>query len=246
MPVHSLFLSSYTVRCTFPLGIVQRNSKHWVCSHTQQNECVSSYYLYASFCYYPGISPDPLTIRKEFNHMGKNRTRNNEFKFFLSDDEKALLEAKWKASGLPSRSSYIRNLNSSFVMAYAPSFWISIYQYFRVLFVWKKLRVFVAFYSNYLEYINIYANKYIHLWTQCPQVDTKFIDYSDSLHLSFLLQPNKGAFYTSFTSPISLSTKSATPFSIGMLIRLSIYFVPPLRFLYNNIIAKSLPPAVIL
>ena len=42
--------------------------------------------------------------------MGQNRTRNNEFKFFLSDDEKALLEAKWKASGLPSRSSYIRNL----------------------------------------------------------------------------------------------------------------------------------------
>lgn len=110
MPVHSLFLSSYTVRCTFPTGIVQRNSKHWVCSHTQQNECVSPYYLYASFCYYPGISPDPLTIRKEFNHMGKNRTRNNEFKFFLSNDEKALLEAKWKASGLPSRSSYIRNL----------------------------------------------------------------------------------------------------------------------------------------
>ena len=42
--------------------------------------------------------------------MGKNRTRNNEFKFFLSDDEKILLEAKWKASGLPSRSSYIRKL----------------------------------------------------------------------------------------------------------------------------------------
>ena len=42
------------------------------------------------------------------------------------------------------------------------------------------------FYSNNLEYINITANKYIHLWTQCPQVDTKFIDYSDSLHLSFL------------------------------------------------------------
>jgi len=42
--------------------------------------------------------------------MNKTRTRNNEFKFFLSDDEKALLEAKWKASGLPSRSAYIRNL----------------------------------------------------------------------------------------------------------------------------------------
>jgi len=42
--------------------------------------------------------------------MNKNRTRNNEFKFFLSDDEKNLLEAKWKASGLPSRSAYIRNL----------------------------------------------------------------------------------------------------------------------------------------
>ncbi len=42
--------------------------------------------------------------------MGKKRTRTNEFKFFLSDDEKTLLEAKWKASGLPSRSAYIRNL----------------------------------------------------------------------------------------------------------------------------------------
>lgn len=42
--------------------------------------------------------------------MAKKRTRKNEFKFFLSDDEKTLLEAKWKASGLPSRSSYIRNL----------------------------------------------------------------------------------------------------------------------------------------
>ena len=58
----------------------------------------------------PGDIPGPLNLRKEYNHMGKNRTRNNEFKFFLSDDEKALLEAKWKASGLPSRSSYIRNL----------------------------------------------------------------------------------------------------------------------------------------
>lgn len=42
--------------------------------------------------------------------MSKNRSRKNEFKFFLSDDEKKVLEAKWKASGLPSRSAYIRNL----------------------------------------------------------------------------------------------------------------------------------------
>jgi len=41
--------------------------------------------------------------------MGK-RSRNNELKVFLSDDEKFILDEKWKLSELPSRSDFIRKL----------------------------------------------------------------------------------------------------------------------------------------
>ena len=37
-------------------------------------------------------------------------SRKNELKVFLSDDEKYILEEKWKLSGLPSRSEFIRQL----------------------------------------------------------------------------------------------------------------------------------------
>lgn len=40
----------------------------------------------------------------------KNRTRKNELKIFLSDDEKQILEQKWKLSGMKSRSAFIRHL----------------------------------------------------------------------------------------------------------------------------------------
>jgi hypothetical protein len=46
--------------------------------------------------------------RKELR-MG-NRTRANEFKLRLSDDEMRLLNEKWKLSGLPSRNAYLRQL----------------------------------------------------------------------------------------------------------------------------------------
>ena len=39
-----------------------------------------------------------------------NRTRQNELKLFLSDDEKFILEEKHKLSGMRSRSSFIRHL----------------------------------------------------------------------------------------------------------------------------------------
>ena len=39
-----------------------------------------------------------------------DRSRKNELKVFLSDDEKIILEEKWKLSGLPNISSFIRQL----------------------------------------------------------------------------------------------------------------------------------------
>ena len=39
-----------------------------------------------------------------------DRSRKNELKVFLSDDEKITLEEKWKLSGLPNISSFIRQL----------------------------------------------------------------------------------------------------------------------------------------
>ena len=42
--------------------------------------------------------------------MNKKRNRKNAILLYLSDDEKNLLEAKWKLSGLPSKASFIRNL----------------------------------------------------------------------------------------------------------------------------------------
>lgn len=40
----------------------------------------------------------------------KNRTRKNELKLFLNDDEKYILEQKWTLSGMKSRSAFIRHL----------------------------------------------------------------------------------------------------------------------------------------
>ena len=39
-----------------------------------------------------------------------NRTRTNEIKLFLSDDERYILEEKWKASEMKSRSAFLRHL----------------------------------------------------------------------------------------------------------------------------------------
>ena len=40
----------------------------------------------------------------------KNRSRNNSFTLYLNDDEKRILDAKWKLSGMKSRSAYIRQM----------------------------------------------------------------------------------------------------------------------------------------
>ncbi len=40
----------------------------------------------------------------------KNRARKNELKVFLSDDERYILEEKWKLSEMKSRSASIRHL----------------------------------------------------------------------------------------------------------------------------------------
>ncbi len=40
----------------------------------------------------------------------KNRTRKNKFTLYLSDDEKYILDEKWKASEMRSRSAFMRNL----------------------------------------------------------------------------------------------------------------------------------------
>lgn len=40
----------------------------------------------------------------------ENRTRRNELKLFLNDDEQYILEEKWKASGMKSKSAFIRHL----------------------------------------------------------------------------------------------------------------------------------------
>ena len=39
-----------------------------------------------------------------------NRTRKNKLLLYLSDDEKIILDEKWKLSGLSSRSAFIRML----------------------------------------------------------------------------------------------------------------------------------------
>ena len=40
----------------------------------------------------------------------ENRTRRNELKLFLSDDEQYILEEKWKVSGMKSKPAFIRHL----------------------------------------------------------------------------------------------------------------------------------------
>lgn len=39
-----------------------------------------------------------------------NRERQNELKIYLSDDEQYILDQKWKASGMKSKSAFIRHL----------------------------------------------------------------------------------------------------------------------------------------
>ena len=39
-----------------------------------------------------------------------NRERQNELKIYLSDDEQYILEQKWKASNMKSKSAFIRHL----------------------------------------------------------------------------------------------------------------------------------------
>lgn len=51
-----------------------------------------------------------MPYESERNSMNKKRNRKNAILLYLSDDEKNLLEAKWKLSGLPSKASFIRNL----------------------------------------------------------------------------------------------------------------------------------------
>lgn len=51
-----------------------------------------------------------MPYESERKNMNKNRNRKNPILLYLSDDEKKVLEAKWKESGLPSRASFIRNL----------------------------------------------------------------------------------------------------------------------------------------
>ena len=45
-----------------------------------------------------------------FTMANENRTRKNELKVFLSDDEKYILEQKFKLSQMKSRSAFIRHL----------------------------------------------------------------------------------------------------------------------------------------
>lgn len=51
-----------------------------------------------------------MPYESERKIMNKKRNRKNPILLYLSDDEKKVLEAKWKESGLPSRASFIRNL----------------------------------------------------------------------------------------------------------------------------------------
>ena len=51
-----------------------------------------------------------MPYESESNFMNKNRNRKNAILLYLSDDEKTILEEKWKLSALPSKASFIRNL----------------------------------------------------------------------------------------------------------------------------------------
>ena len=42
--------------------------------------------------------------------MGKNRSRQNKFTLYLSDDEQRILCAKFKISGMQSKSAFLRQL----------------------------------------------------------------------------------------------------------------------------------------
>lgn len=57
-----------------------------------------------------------ILLFKHISYVGRkdtnmsNRTRQNELKIFLSDDENFILEEKYKLSGMRSRSAFIRHL----------------------------------------------------------------------------------------------------------------------------------------
>ena len=55
----------------------------------------------------------PDDCGKNINMEGSkmtNRTRKNKFLLYLSDDERYILDEKWKLSGLRSRAAFLRNL----------------------------------------------------------------------------------------------------------------------------------------
>ena len=54
--------------------------------------------------------PETAYYMKGISSMNANRERTNELKVFLSDDEKYILDNKIKASGMHSKSEYIRHL----------------------------------------------------------------------------------------------------------------------------------------
>lgn len=65
---------------------------------------------------YPGLfektqvpMPSPHW-QKGPNMSNENRSRRNELKLFLSDDEQYILEKKWKTSGMKSKSAFVRHL----------------------------------------------------------------------------------------------------------------------------------------
>ena len=56
------------------------------------------------------ITKSSLQIRKGKDKAMAKRERQNELKIYLSDDEQYILEQKWKASNMKSKSAFIRHL----------------------------------------------------------------------------------------------------------------------------------------
>ena len=110
----------------FPTGNLQKNSKHCLCSLTGT---ISANFYQVKTCrnwLAWGISPCPPKSKKQppataylkIFYINKERTdtamanreRQNELKIYLSDDEQYILDQKWKASGMKSKSAFIRHL----------------------------------------------------------------------------------------------------------------------------------------
>lgn len=110
----------------FPTGNLQKNSKHCLCSLTGT---ISANFYQVKTCrnwLAWGISPCPpkskkqppataylkifYTNKERTDTAMANRERQNELKIYLSDDEQYILDQKWKASGMKSKSAFIRHL----------------------------------------------------------------------------------------------------------------------------------------